>query len=87
MDSIFFMIIGVILYMIIFGGIGHAIGKSKKREDDGLMWGILLGPLGWIITALLPEKFDWECPYCDMGLKKKSRICHNCHSELDWSGQ
>ncbi len=33
-------------------GIGYALGKPKGLGVDGLVYGMLLGPLGWIIVLL-----------------------------------
>ena len=33
--------------------IGALIGKYKGRADSGVLWSALLGPIGWIIVALM----------------------------------
>ena len=45
---------GVILWIIISGFIGHAIDS----KNGGWLWGGLLGPIGWIIAAILKPKVN-----------------------------
>ena len=35
--------------------ISIAIGAAKRDILRGLVWGVLLGPIGWLITILLPS--------------------------------
>lgn len=47
-----------ILACLIFGLIGMIIGNlgEKKNGELGLILGLLFGPIGWIITAVLPPR-------------------------------
>ena len=37
-----------------FGLVGAIIGKSKRSSvNAGFLWGFFLGPIGWIIAALV----------------------------------
>ena len=40
---------------LICGLIGAAIGAHKNRGGAGLFFGLLLGPLGWLIIAVGPD--------------------------------
>lgn len=35
--------------------VGIALGQGKGRAVDGAVFGFLLGPLGWLLVALLPR--------------------------------
>jgi len=39
---------------IIGGAIGAYVGRTKGRQTEGMLFGALLGPLGWIIVLLMP---------------------------------
>ena len=47
--------IGLIAALVVGGGIGLLIGRSKGRPVLGFVLGFLLGILGWIIAALVPK--------------------------------
>jgi hypothetical protein len=47
----------VILFkMLIGGGIGYIIGRSKNRQWAGFWWGTAIGWIGWIITACMHKR-------------------------------
>ncbi|MEY2428886.1 MAG: hypothetical protein QOJ40_1771 [Verrucomicrobiota bacterium] len=51
------MFFAVIIWIGISAGIGYWVGSLKGgREGDGALLGALLGPIGWIIVAILPTK-------------------------------
>jgi hypothetical protein len=52
---IFLGVLGGLGLWVVEGWIGHLIGKPKHREGIGLALGLVLGLIGWIITAILPE--------------------------------
>ena len=47
------IITGVVIWIIVSGGVGIAIGSSKGRATFGFFLGALLGFIGWIIVAVL----------------------------------
>lgn len=40
--------------------IGWAIGRAKGRPVVGVALGVALGPIGWIVTAVLPRTVEAE---------------------------
>lgn len=55
MDALFYLIIGMTLHLAIDGGLGIHVAHEKGRPaTEGFMFGVLLGPLGVIVVALLP---------------------------------
>lgn len=53
-------LLGLIIAIVFFGAtfcgvVGFFIGKLKTRELEGFILGLILGPLGWLIAALLPD--------------------------------
>lgn len=49
---------GFLLYVLISGGVGFAIGAGKGRPIAGTLLGFFLFILGWIIIALLPKTIE-----------------------------
>jgi len=73
--------------------IGYLIGKSKGREGAGLLLGLLLGPLGWLLVAVGPNYRNKQvmniseeknnCPYCKELIIKGAIKCKHCGSMLN----
>lgn len=55
--EVFFVLI---IWLGLFGGIGYWIGSQKDRGAAGFVLGFLIGPIGWIVAAVLPGSVDWE---------------------------
>ena len=49
------MTIMILLVWIIFGVIGHFIGKQKGRPVEGAVLGVLLGPIGLLVVHFGPD--------------------------------
>ncbi len=76
-----------ILWWFILGGlIGALIGKFKGRVALGLFLGVLFGPIGWIIVALLSNERP-KCPECGGIVVEGARKCKNCGTVLVTEGQ
>lgn len=44
----------LLIAAFIMGFIGYHIGKTKGRGSLGVVLGLILGPIGWIIVLLMP---------------------------------
>lgn len=64
--------------------IGGWIGSKKGHTSTGIVWALLLGPIGWIITAT--TKARWVCPACKEAITKGALKCKHCQTELSWEG-
>ncbi|MEO7200180.1 MAG: hypothetical protein ABIY56_08200 [Dokdonella sp.] len=57
--------------------VGAGIGWVKGRTMAGLLWGVVLGPLGWLIIALSRSNLV-ECPQCSRTNRSDARVCRHC---------
>lgn len=69
--------IWAIAITIACGVIGAVIGWTKGRAFAGMIWGLVLGPIGWIVIALMRSKLS-ECPECARPNSNSARICRHC---------
>jgi hypothetical protein len=74
-------IFGYAVFWLIVGAIvGGVIGASRNNVGSGVVWGALLGPIGWILVLFLDERA--RCPECRGALPDGARRCPHCGSEL-----
>lgn len=66
---------------LFMGIIGWAIGKTKGRSSFGLVLGLLVGPIGWLIVMLLPAE-GRKCPFCLSTVPEGAVICRHCRCDL-----
>src|ERR1017187_1721147 len=80
---------GVLLVLVagclISGAIGAAIGSNKGRGGEGFALGLFLGPIGWIIAALLD--YPRKCPACQCGVPESATVCKGCGRDLQTRNQ
>ena len=43
----------IIFWLIASPAVGALVGRRRGRVGSGVVWGLMLGPLGWLIVALL----------------------------------
>lgn len=70
-----------LLWMFVGALVGGAIGNLRGRPEAGVGFGLLLGPLGWLIVAVGPD-FRPKCPECGGVVVEDARRCKNCGQEL-----
>jgi hypothetical protein len=70
-----------LLLWIVLGIIGGMIGKEKGRSGDGFCLGIVLGPIGLIIIALMRPVGEKECPHCRSKIHGEATVCPHCQRE------
>jgi hypothetical protein len=71
----------VLVWVALGALVGAAIGKSKGRALAGAAWGIFLGPIGWIVMAIVPD-VRIKCPFCGGEIVAGAIKCKNCGSDL-----
>lgn len=58
-----------------------AIGSHKNRVVDAMVWSVLLGPIGWIISACLrPRMVPLSSGHCNCGagIRRGASFCPAC---------
>lgn len=67
---------------LMFSGlIGALIGKHKSRISSGVIWSLMLGPISWLIVALMQD-LRQKCPECGGVVVPDARKCKNCGSTI-----
>lgn len=61
--------------------VGRMIGARRGRERAGTWWGLLLGPLGWLIVAAGPDLRP-KCPACRGPVEPDATRCRGCGEDL-----
>ena len=71
----------LIIWLVVGALVGALIGQAKGRPGAGTAFGLLLGPIGWLITALGPN-LKPKCPFCGGEIVEGAIKCKNCGSDL-----
>lgn len=66
---------------LLFTAIGGLIGWLRGRPIAGLVWGAALGPIGWLVVALLPAR-TIDCPECAHPNHTGAKRCGHCGVDL-----
>lgn len=76
-----------LVFFIVFGAVGMLIGQHKGRAVAGLLWAMLLGPIGWLLVALGPnlkQPKSRPCPHCSGVLPLNQKECNHCKNRVLW---
>lgn len=77
----------LLLSFLTFGAVGWLIGARKGRPLAGLVWAIVLGPIGWLLMALLPSAASSKasaCPHCGGVVPVGQVSCNHCGNRVLW---
>lgn len=74
--------IGVLGALCVSAVIGGLIAQLLNgRAGSGLLLGLLLGPLGWVIVFFLEDKRK-RCPACRSVIDGQATVCPHCATPL-----
>jgi hypothetical protein len=81
------VILVLIAWWTLGGLVGYLIGKWKGRGTAGLWLGLLLGVIGWVIVAVLPDSERVtgparRCPFCAEVVLPAAVVCKHCHRDI-----
>ena len=75
--------IWAIVFTVVCGVVGALIGKYKNAIARDTFLGLLLGPIGWVISLILPaQKPKPKCPACTKAVDAGDRHCRHCGAAL-----
>jgi hypothetical protein len=74
----------LILFAFSMAAISAWVGSQREAGTAGFILGLLLGPIGILITAIALDGRQ-KCPYCLEHVNLKAQLCPKCHSELHWA--
>lgn len=77
-------------WWLLLGLVGLGAGWIKRRPVKGVLYGLLLGPLGWAAAAASKDARWRTCRACDGLAERRAMLCPHCHSplpELDLKAQ
>jgi hypothetical protein len=69
-----------VFWIVVGAVVGGIIGASRNNAGSGVVWGALLGPVGWILVLFLDERA--KCPACHGPLADGALRCQNCGFDL-----
>jgi hypothetical protein len=73
-------VLGLFGGLAIAGCIGYFIGRAAGDARGGLVWGLLLGPIGWLVVLLKGSTAE-RCRKCRGPLKSGAR-CSRCGTKV-----
>jgi hypothetical protein len=71
----------IIFWFIINCIVGYLIGRQKNDVASAIALSLILGPIGWLISALSRGDLR-KCPHCAEFVKPEAMTCRYCGKDL-----
>jgi len=72
----------LVLIPVVSAGLGFWAGSFKHAEGPGSLLGLLLGPFGVIVAAVIDRRV--RCPGCYNRIDDDVKLCPVCRVTIDW---
>jgi len=66
----------IFIWIVVCAIIGGVIGASRNNVGSGVIWGALLGPIGWILVFFLDQRD--KCTECRGPIPDGATRCQHC---------
>ena len=76
-----FEIVVIVSWLVVNPLVGYLIGQRKNAAEVGILLGLFLGPIGWLIAALYSGNLR-KCPFCSEHIKPDAKVCRYCGRDL-----
>jgi hypothetical protein len=63
------------IWIIVCCVVGGMIGDRKGRTTEGVILGLLLGPIGCLLIFLSADKNRVKCAFCAESIMKEAKLC------------
>ncbi len=70
----------IFFWLLVGAAVGGVIGGTRNNVGSGIVWGALLGPIGWILVLFMDERA--KCPECQGRLADGAHRCQHCGVEI-----
>jgi len=77
------IIVAIVASVVLFGIIGYFVGEKREAGGIGALLGILLGPIGVLIAAIVADERK-KCPQCLERINTGAKICASCRTQIEW---
>jgi len=71
----------LVIWIVVGGLVGVLCGTARGRVNEGFLFGALLGPIGWLLILVGPDKRP-KCSECGGVVVPGARKCMHCGSEI-----
>jgi hypothetical protein len=71
-----------VISWLVSGVIGTIVGFWRRKPAAGATWGLLLGPIGWLLVAVFGEQRP-RCSECLSLASVGARKCRHCGSPIE----
>ena len=75
-DAFSTLFVYAIFWAVVCGAIGGVVGASRNNVGSGILWGALLGPIGWVLVLFLDNRS--KCPACKYPVPSGAIRCGQC---------